>query len=82
MISFAHAAPTRTESQRMLKGVEVKQLVTHLKIPPGVAHGCRALEHTHLLYIAPHLYNPGDEGRIPPDDPSIGCDGTSFPPIS
>jgi dTDP-4-dehydrorhamnose 3,5-epimerase len=52
-----------------------------LKIPPGVAHGCRALELTHLLYITSHVYNPEDEGRLAHDDPSIGYDWTSFPDI-
>jgi len=70
------------KSQQMLQGVEVKQLATHLKIPPGVAHGCRTLELTHLLYITPHVYDPEDEGRIPHDDQSIGYDLSSFPPIS
>ena len=53
-----------------------------LKIPPGVAHGCRALEVTHILYITSHVYAPDDEGRrrITPSrrpaacfDPSARC---------
>jgi dTDP-4-dehydrorhamnose 3,5-epimerase len=52
-----------------------------LKIPPGVAHGCRALELTHLLYITSNVYNPADEGRIPHDDQSIGYDWSAFPEI-
>ena len=52
-----------------------------LKIPPGVAHGCRALEVTHILYITSHVYAPDDEGRIPHDDPTIGYDWTAGPPI-
>jgi dTDP-4-dehydrorhamnose 3,5-epimerase len=52
-----------------------------LKIPPGVAHGCRALELTHLLYVTSNVYNPADEGRIPHDDPSIGYDWAAFPEI-
>ena len=52
-----------------------------LKIPPGVAHGCRALETTHLLYVTSSVYNPEDEGRIPHDDPAIGYDWTAFPEI-
>ena len=50
-------------------------------IPPGVAHGCRALERSHLLYITSSVYDPDDEGRIPHDDPSIGYDWTAGPPI-
>ena len=52
-----------------------------LKIPPGVAHGCRALELTHLLYVTSSVYDPADEGRLAHDDPSIGYDWTSFPGI-
>ncbi|MBO0731652.1 MAG: dTDP-4-dehydrorhamnose 3,5-epimerase family protein [Acidimicrobiaceae bacterium] len=52
-----------------------------LKIPPGVAHGCRALELTHLLYLTSNVYDPSDEGRIPHDDPAIGYDWTAFPEI-
>ena len=54
---------------------------TCLKIPPGVAHGCRALERTHLLYITTRIYDPDDEGRIPYDDPSIGYDWMAGPAI-
>ena len=54
---------------------------TCVKIPPGVAHGCRALELTHLLYVTSNMYNPEDEGRIAHDDPSIGYDWTAFPEI-
>ena len=52
-----------------------------VKIPPGVAHGCRALELTHLLYVTSSTYNPEDEGRIPHDDAGIGYDWTAFPEI-
>jgi dTDP-4-dehydrorhamnose 3,5-epimerase len=52
-----------------------------LRIPPGVAHGCRALELSHLLYVTSGVYDPEDEGRIPHDDPSIGYDWTAGPPI-
>src|SRR5947209_7067345 len=52
-----------------------------LTIPPGVAHGCRALELSHLIYITSRVYSPDDEGRIPHDDPSIGYDWTAGPAI-
>ena len=52
-----------------------------LKIPPGVAHGCRALELTHLLYVTSNVYDPEDEGRIPHDDPAIGYDWVSGPQV-
>ena len=54
---------------------------TCLKIPPGVAHGCRALKLTHLLYVTSNVYAPDDEGRIPHDDPTIGYDWTAGPAI-
>ncbi|MBO0727849.1 MAG: dTDP-4-dehydrorhamnose 3,5-epimerase family protein [Acidimicrobiaceae bacterium] len=52
-----------------------------LKIPPGVAHGCRALELTHLLYVTSNVYDPSDEGRLPHDDRGIGYDWAAFPEI-
>ena len=54
---------------------------TCLKIPPGVAHGCRALQMSHILYITSNVYDPNDEGRIPHDDPKIGYDWTAGPTI-
>jgi dTDP-4-dehydrorhamnose 3,5-epimerase len=53
-----------------------------LKIPPGVAHGCKCLSGlTNLLYITSHVYDPEDEGRIPHDDPEIGYDWLQGPAI-
>ncbi|MBN8215264.1 MAG: dTDP-4-dehydrorhamnose 3,5-epimerase family protein [Spirochaetes bacterium] len=53
-----------------------------LRIPPGVAHGCKALQGpVHLFYITSREYDPGDEGRLPHDDPSIGYDWTRGVPI-
>jgi len=72
-------SPTEGETMTILMGDRYETVC--LKIPPGVAHGCRALELTHLLYITSQVYNPEDEGRIPHDDPSIGYDWSSFPPI-
>jgi len=46
-----------------------------IKIPPGVAHGCKVLQGPALLsYITSHTYNPADEGRIPHGDEAIGYD--------
>lgn len=46
-----------------------------LKIPPGVAHGCKVVfTAAHLLYITSRIYDPDDEGRLPYDDPEIGYD--------
>ena len=53
-----------------------------LKIPPGVAHGCKCLSGpANLFYITSHTYDPEDEGRIPHDDSEIGYDWLQGPPI-
>jgi dTDP-4-dehydrorhamnose 3,5-epimerase len=53
-----------------------------LKVPPGVAHGCKAVGDTvNLFYVTSHVYDPADEGRIPHDDPAIGYDWTAGPTI-
>ena len=44
-----------------------------LKIPPGVAHGCKVLQGpAKLSYITSEVYNPDDEGRIAYD--ALGYD--------
>ncbi len=54
-----------------------------LKIPPGVAHGCKCMSGpANLFYITSHTYDPEDEGRIPHDDPEFGYDWLQGPPIS
>jgi dTDP-4-dehydrorhamnose 3,5-epimerase len=72
-------SPTSGELAEFLLGDRHPNCVM---IPPGVAHGCRALEVSHLLYISSHVYDPDDEGRIPHDDPAIGYDWTAFPKIT
>ncbi len=53
-----------------------------LKIPPGVAHGCKAIGGTaHLIYVTSNIYDTEEEGRIPYDDPEIGYDWISGPSI-
>jgi dTDP-4-dehydrorhamnose 3,5-epimerase len=53
-----------------------------LKIPAGVAHGCKAIGGTtHLFYVTSGTYNLAEEGRIPHDDPTIGYDWVSGPAI-
>ena len=54
-----------------------------LKIPAGVAHGCRVIGGTaHLIYLTSKTYDPDEEGRIPHDDAAIGYDWTAPPPIT
>jgi dTDP-4-dehydrorhamnose 3,5-epimerase len=72
-------SPTRGRTMELFMGDSYGACC--LKIPPGVAHGCRALELTHLLYITSNVYNPADEGRIPHDDRSMGYDWSAFPEI-
>ena len=74
-------SPTRGMTQEVYLGEDVPPAV--LKIPAGVAHGCRALGDTpaHLFYVTSITYNPEEEGRIPYDDPGIGYDWLSGPPI-
>jgi len=69
-------SPTQGELMEILLGDIYPAKV--VKIPPGVAHGYRALSGpTHVLYVMSHTYNSADEGRIPHDDPSIGYDWTA-----
>ena len=73
-------SPTRGTLQELFMGGEHGHAV--LKIPPGVAHGCKAISGTaHLIYVTSNVYNPDEEGRIPHDDPEIGYDWTVGPAI-
>lgn len=48
-----------------------------LKIPPGVAHGCKAIQGpVNLIYVTSHTYNQKDELRLRRDDPEIEFDWT------
>jgi len=72
-------SPTKGELVELFLG---DRFARCLKIPPGVAHGCRALELSHLLYVTSNVYNPEDEGRLAHDDESIGYDWTAWPKIT
>ncbi len=53
-----------------------------LKIPPGVAHGCKVVQGpSNLFYITSHIYNPEDEIRIAYNDSEINFDWLKGPPI-
>ncbi len=46
-----------------------------LKIPPGVAHGCKVISpDSELFYVTSGTYSIDEEGRIPEDDRIIGFD--------
>jgi dTDP-4-dehydrorhamnose 3,5-epimerase len=77
---------TRAASATYRKTMEIfmgdNQTSRVLRIPPGVAHGCKCISGpANLFYITSNTYNPGDEGRIRYDDPEIGYDWTAGPPI-
>jgi dTDP-4-dehydrorhamnose 3,5-epimerase len=74
-------SPTYRQTQELFMGEHYGEKV--LKIPPGVAHGCKVLSgEAHLFYITSNTYNPQDEGRIPHDDPTIGYDWLKRTPIT
>jgi dTDP-4-dehydrorhamnose 3,5-epimerase len=74
-------SPTYGQLDELLMGEGHQPIV--LKIPPGVAHGCKVLSaEAHLFYITSHTYDPQDEGRIGHDDPDIGYDWTAGPRIT
>lgn len=74
-------SPTRGQTVELFLGESYGERV--LKIPPGVAHGCKVLTgEAHLFYVTSSTYDPADEGRIPHDDPSIGYDWLKRTPIT
>jgi len=69
----------RKESPTFGKKMEIlmgdSQPAQVLRIPPGVAHGCKCLSGpTDLFYVTSNVYDPNDEGRIPYNDPEIKYD--------
>jgi len=74
------ASPTHGVTMELFMGESYAAKV--LKIPPGVAHGCRALAGVnHLFYVTSNTYDPAEEGRIAHDDATIGYDWTAGPAI-
>lgn len=46
-----------------------------VKIPPGIAHGVKAIQGpVNLMYMMSHTYNPNDEIKIPYDTKDINFD--------
>jgi dTDP-4-dehydrorhamnose 3,5-epimerase len=73
-------SPTKGAIQELFMGGDHGYTV--LKIPPGVAHGCKAIGGSaHLIYVTSMVYNKEEELRIPHDDPEIGYDWVSGPEI-
>jgi dTDP-4-dehydrorhamnose 3,5-epimerase len=72
---------TRGKTVELLMGDNQPAQV--LRVPPGVAHGCKCLHGpAHLFYITSKVYSPADEGRIAHDDPGIGYDWSRGPAIT
>ena len=73
-------SPTKGVLQEIFMGGDHGYSI--VKIPPGVAHGCKAIGGTaHLIYVTSNIYDTEEEGRIPYDDPEIGYDWVSGPSI-
>jgi dTDP-4-dehydrorhamnose 3,5-epimerase len=71
---------TYRETMEILMGEHQPARV--LRIPPGVAHGCKCLSGpANLFYITSKVYDPSDEGRIAYNDAEIGYDWLKRPEI-
>ncbi|OGT97357.1 MAG: hypothetical protein A2X80_09540 [Geobacteraceae bacterium GWB2_52_12] len=75
------ASPTYKQTMDFLMGD--LQPARVLRIPPGVAHGCKTVQGpVNLLYMTSHVYDPDDEIRIPYDDPEINFNWLRGAPIT
>ena len=73
-------SPTYQQTMDFMMGEQQPSCV--LRIPPGVAHGCRVIQGpSHMFYITSRTYDPGDELRLPYDTPDIKFDWLAGPPI-
>lgn len=72
---------THKQTMDLLMGdLQSSQIV---KIPPGIAHGCKVIQGpVNLFYITSHIYNPVDEIRIAYDTPEIDFDWLKGPEIT
>lgn len=81
MCDLREGSPTRHQTMDFLIGEH--QVAVVLRIPPGVAHGCKTVQGpAHLFYVTSHVYNPQDEIRLPYDTPEIAFDWLRGPPIT
>jgi len=73
-------SPThKTVMDHLMGDLQAAQVV---KIPPGVAHGCKTVQGpVNLFYVTSHVYDPDDEVRLPYDDPEIDFDWLKGPAI-
>lgn len=81
LFDLREGSPTRGATMDFLMGDNQEPRI--LKVPPGVAHGCKVVQGpADLFYITSRVYDPKDELRIPHDDPAIGFDWLRGPPIT
>lgn len=74
-------SPTYRKTMDFYLGDHQQQAI--VKIPPGIAHGCKVIQGpVNLFYITSHTYDPSDEIRIPYNDPKIDFDWLRGPPIT
>jgi len=78
-VTIQHFSDTAGELMELFLGDGYPAQV--LRIPPGVAHGCKALEPTHLLYVTSREYDGTDEGRLPHDVSGIDYDWLGGPEV-
>ena len=75
------SSPTYRETMEILMGDNQQSRV--VRVPPGVAHGCKSIAGpVNLFYITSRTYDPADEGRIPYDDSTINYDWLKGAPIT
>lgn len=76
LCDMREGSPTYHKINEFVLGEDGEQGV--LKIPGGVAHGCKVLSKTsELFYITSSAYDTNQEGRIDHDDGTIGYDWRS-----
>lgn len=74
-------SPTKGQLNEFVLGEEGLEVI--VKIPPGVAHGCKVLKGpANLIYATSSVYNKDEEGRISYNDPGIGYDWVQGMPIT
>lgn len=74
-------SPTYRQTMDFLMGDF--QSARAIRIPAGIAHGCKTVQGpVNLLYVTSHVYNPADEIRIAYNDPEIDFDWLRGPAIT
>lgn len=74
-------SPTYGEINELTMGEKGERII--LKIPPGVAHGCKVKSlHSELFYVTSGIYDIKEEGRIAENNAEIGYNWLVDPPRS